>query len=30
MSDKAAIKGWQTADVRRYDVPAQNASVAVP
>ena len=30
MSDSAAMKGWHTAHASRYDVPAQNASVALP
>ena len=30
MSDSAAVNGWHTAHESRYDVPAQNASVAVP
>ena len=30
MSDKAARKGCTTAETRRYDVPAQNASDVVP
>ncbi len=30
MSDRAAMKGWHTAHDRRYDVPAQKASFAVP
>jgi len=30
MSDRAAMKGWQTAQARRYEVPAQNASVDDP
>jgi hypothetical protein len=28
--EAAAITGWQTADVRRYDVPVQNVSAADP
>lgn len=30
MSDSAAMKGWLTAHARRYDVPAQKASLADP
>jgi hypothetical protein len=30
MSDKETIKGWKTAHASKYDVPAQNVSVAVP
>ena len=30
ISKRAAMKGWKTVHARRYDVPAQNASVALP
>jgi hypothetical protein len=30
ISERAAMEGWNIAQVRRYDVPAQNVSVAVP
>lgn len=30
MSDRETMKGWKTAQVRRYDVPAQKVSVAFP
>ncbi len=30
LSDRAAMNGWKTALVRRYDVPAQKASEADP
>lgn len=30
MWDKEAHVGWKTVDVRRKEVPAQNASMAVP
>ena len=29
-SETAPMNGWKTADVRRYDVPAQKASLVVP
>ena len=30
MSEREARKGWKMLDVRRYDVPAQKVSLAVP
>lgn len=30
ISERAAMKGWKTTHARRYDVPAQKASVALP
>ena len=30
MSDRVAMKGWRTAWARRYEVPVQKATAAVP